>query len=106
MYADTKIHTHTNIIIPSKQVNSGEPHGVSDTGTRSLHDDIKDILEVIPLEKIAAIARDYVQHDEQVRELARHIKTPEFQERVRKVVESEEAKAVSIIVCVCFAVSI
>ncbi|XP_033606697.1 uncharacterized protein LOC111862841 isoform X2 [Cryptotermes secundus] len=66
--------------------------GLSRRGTRSLKDDLKDLLDVIPHKEIGVIVLDYVLHDREVSDLAIHVQSPEFRQLVEAVVNSDELK--------------
>jgi hypothetical protein len=55
---------------------------------------------VIPVDEIVAIAKEYLEHDEEVKELVSYLQSDKWNEEIGEIIQSEELNAVSIIVCV------
>jgi len=68
--------------------------------TGSLKEDLKELTELVPINKVLEVTLDYLTYDEEVRELVVYIQSEEFP-KVHTIVENlKEYKDVSAFLCV------
>ena len=67
--------------------------------TGSLKDDLKELIELVPIDKVLEITLDYLTYDKEVRELVVYIQSEEFP-KIHKIVDHlMEYKEVSAFMC-------
>ena len=67
--------------------------------TGSLKDDLKELIEIVPTDKVLEITLDYLTYDKEVRELVVYVQSEEFP-KVHKIVDHlMEYKEVSTFMC-------
>ena len=59
---------------------------LSDTGTRSLHEDVNDLIALVPTDKVLDILLDYLYNDKEVQEFVANMQSEEFP-KIHKTVE-------------------
>jgi hypothetical protein len=76
-----------------------EKKDISDIGTHSLQDDLKDFMAIFPTDKVLEIALDYLANDQEVKDFVVYIQSEEFH-KIHTVVEYlKEYKDVSAFMC-------
>jgi hypothetical protein len=71
-----------------------------DTGTRTVRDDLKELMALVPTDKIIQITVDYLANDPELHEIFAYIPFEEFP-KIHAVVEHfTEYKYVSVFMCV------
>lgn len=63
-------------------------HQFPDFGRGPLHEDIQDLLDLIPVEKVSEIVLDYVDNDSEVQEIVEIILTTDIAQKLVKGIES------------------
>jgi len=72
---------------------------ISDTGTHTLQDDLKDFMALVPTDKVIQITLDYLANDPELHEIFAYIQSEEFP-KIHKIVEYlKEYKYVSAFMC-------
>jgi len=67
--------------------------------TGSLKDDLKELMEIVPTDKVLEITLDYLAYDEEVRELVEYLQSEKFP-KIHKIVDHlMEYKEVSAFLC-------
>jgi len=76
-----------------------EKSDISDTGTHSIQEDLKDFMVIFPTNKVLEIALDYLSNDQEVKEFVLYIQSEEFPKIHRVVEYLKEYKDVSAFMC-------
>jgi hypothetical protein len=64
-----------------------EERDISDTGTRTLQDDLDDFVALLPVDVLLGIALDYLANDAEVQEFMVYLQSPPF----HFIITTEEA---------------
>ena len=76
-----------------------EKYLISDTGTRTIQEDVKEFMEIFPTDKVLKITLDYLANDPELQEAFVYIQSEEFP-KIHKIVEYlKEYKYVSAFMC-------
>ena len=81
-----------------QEINLEKCH-VSDTGTHSLQDELKDFMALVPVDKVHEITLDYLANDTELHNAFAYIHSKEFPKIHKIVVYLKEYKDVSAFMC-------